>query len=288
MSATTTPLSRLTEELGVDLSTPRSRLLLALGDDELIAGHRASHWTGVAPAMEEDLAFSTLAQDEINHGDLWYQVLVGLETTGETARTAVDAIGLGRASDGYRHAIVVERPPRDFAFTLATHWAYDRFDAVRLAALTGSSDADIAAVATKLQFEERYHLEHADLWFARLTRGAASDGLTADLDSEGGRRFRDALAVVLPEALGLAEPFAGEDEAVASGLLPISHADLGERWLEIIAPQLSAAGLGDVVPTGAVPAEASGGRDGRHSPDFTDDVWPEMTALYRADPEARW
>ena len=286
MTTATTPLSRLPDELGVDLTTPRSQLLLALGDDELIAGHRASHWTGVAPAMEEDLAFSTLAQDEINHADVWFQVLVGLEVTGEVQRRAVDAIGLGRAADGYRHAIVVERPPRDFAHTLATHWAYDRFDAVRLAALTGSSDPDVAAVAAKLQFEERYHLQHADLWFSRLTRGADSDRLTRP-GAPGAAEFRDALATVLPEALGLAEPPAGEDEAVASGLLPIGHAELGTRWLEIVAPQLHAAGLGDLVPSD-VPAAASGGRRGDHGADFTHDVWPEMTALYRADPEARW
>ena len=278
MAATTTPLDRLHDELGVDLTTPRSQLLLALGDDELIAGHRASHWTGVAPAMEEDLAFSTLAQDEINHADVWFQVLVGLEVTGEVQRRAVDAIGLGRAADAYRHAIVVERPPRDFAHTLATHWAYDRFDAVRLAALTGSSDPDVAAVAAKLQFEERYHLQHADLWYSRLTR---------DVDAPGAAEFRAALATVLPEALGLAEPPLGEEEALRSGLLPIGHAELGARWLEIVVPQLQAADLAHLMPTD-VPAAASGGRRGQHSPDFTHDVWPEMTALYRADPEARW
>jgi ring-1,2-phenylacetyl-CoA epoxidase subunit PaaC len=263
-----------------DLGSPRSQLLVVLGDDELITGHRSSHWTGVAPSLEEDLAFSTIAQDEINHGDLWYQVLIGLEVTGAAQRTAVDAIGLGRPSDAYRHAIVCERPPRDFAFTLARHWLYDRFDAVRLAALTGSADADVAAVATKLQFEERYHLEHADLWFRRLT--AADEDVRA--------RFRDALAVALPESLGLAEPFPAEDDAVASGLLPVGHAELGARWLEIVAPALVAADLGDLVPTSvaAVPAEASGGRDGVHSADFADDVWPEMTALYRAHPGARW
>ncbi|WP_052668866.1 1,2-phenylacetyl-CoA epoxidase subunit PaaC [Nitriliruptor alkaliphilus] len=268
MSAVATP---------VDLGTVRAQLLLVLADDELITGHRASHWTGVAPSMEEDMAFSTIAQDEINHADLWYQVLVGLDVTGEAQRTAVDALGLGREPDGYRHAIVCERPPRDFAATLARHWAYERFDAVRLNALTESRDPDIAAVAGKLRFEERYHLEHADQWFTRLTTG-----------SEDARaRFRAALAAELPEALGLAEPFPAEEEALAAGLLPVGHQVLGERWLEIIGPLLEAAGFGDLVPT-AVPAEARGGRQGRHTADFTEDVWPEMTALYRAHPGARW
>ncbi len=268
MTATTTP---------IDLTGARAQLLLVLADDELVFGHRASHWTGVAPSLEEDLAFSTIAQDEINHADVWYQVLIGLEVTGDAQRTAVDALGLGRQPDAYRHAIVCERPPRDFAATLARHWAYERFDALRLDALTASSDPDVAAVATKLRFEERYHHEHAELWFTRLTT-------TSD---EARERFRTALATELPEALGLAEPFPAEAEATEAGLLPVGHAALGERWLEGLAPTLAAADLADLLPT-AVPPAASGGRDGRHSPDFTDDVWPEMTALYRAHPGARW
>jgi ring-1,2-phenylacetyl-CoA epoxidase subunit PaaC len=260
-----------------DLTSSRTQLLLVLADDELITGHRSSHWTGVAPSLEEDMAFSTIAQDEINHADLWYQVLVGLEVTGDASRSAVDALALGRSPEDYRHAIACERPPRDFAYTLARHWAYDRFDAVRLNALTESSDADVAAVAGKLLWEERYHLEHADQWFTRLTTGG----------DEARTRFREGLRVALPEALGLAEAPAGEDEAIASGLLPVAHTDLGARWLEIVTPLLAAADLGDLVPT-AVPEEASGGRSGRHTDDFTVDVWPEMTALYRAHPGARW
>src|SRR5690606_21835080 len=152
-----------------DLTSPRARLLLVLADDELVSGHRASHWTGVAPSLEEDLAFSTIAQDEINHADVWYQVLLGEDHP--DVRAGVDALGLGREPDAYLHAIVCERPPNDFAYTLARHWAYDRSAVVRLAALAASSDAAIAAVARKLLHEERYHLEHADHWFGRLVGG---------------------------------------------------------------------------------------------------------------------
>src|SRR5690606_19666313 len=70
-------------ELGVDLAAPRSRVLLAIADDALIGGHRASHWTGVAPTIEEDLAFSTLAQDGITQADLWYRTLLGENATDE-------------------------------------------------------------------------------------------------------------------------------------------------------------------------------------------------------------
>jgi ring-1,2-phenylacetyl-CoA epoxidase subunit PaaC len=262
-----------------DLDAPRAQLLLVLADDELITGHRASHWTGVAPSIEEDLAFSTIAQDEINHADVWLQVLLGDAHPGDL-RATVDALGLGRPADGYRHAIVCERPPRDFAFTLARHWLYDRFDVIRLGALADATDGDIAAVAVKLLHEERYHLEHADHWFRRLATGGD--------DTHG--HLRAALADALPESLGLFEAFPAEDEAIEAGLLPVAHAELRTRWLDLVAPMLEEVGLGDLVPAdgAAVPEDASGGRTGRHSPDFTDDVWPEMTALYRRDPGARW
>jgi ring-1,2-phenylacetyl-CoA epoxidase subunit PaaC len=261
-----------------DLTGAREQLLLVLADEELVSGHRAAYWTGIAPSLEEDLAFSTIAQDELNHADVWFQVLLGEEV--EDVRAAVDALAFGREPDGYRHAILCERPPRDFAYTLARHWCYDRFDAIRLTALAGSSDATIAAVAAKLRHEERYHLEHADHWFARLA--GAGDEARSHLEA--------ALRRVLGEAFGLFEPFPAEEAAVAAGLLPVPHAELCRRWCEVVAAMLGAVGLGGLAPAerDTPPAEALGGRDGRHTPDFVADVWPEMTGLYRAHPGARW
>jgi ring-1,2-phenylacetyl-CoA epoxidase subunit PaaC len=51
---------------------PRLELLLALADDELVLGHRHSEWTGWAPYLEEDLAFSSIGQDEVGHARLLY------------------------------------------------------------------------------------------------------------------------------------------------------------------------------------------------------------------------
>ena len=38
-----------------------AQLLLELADDELILGWRNSEWTGIAPFLEEDVAFSSIA-----------------------------------------------------------------------------------------------------------------------------------------------------------------------------------------------------------------------------------
>ncbi len=266
--------------MGDDRTHARRELLLAVADDELITGHRSSHWTGVAPSIEEDLAFSTIAQDEINHADVWYQVL--LAGGGEVDRDEVDALGLGRAVDEYRHAVLCERPPTDFAYTLARHWCYDHADAVRLGALSESTDADVAAVARRLLHEERYHLEHADLWFRRLAHGT----------DESRRRYADAMAAVLAEAPGLFEAPDGEAVAVESGILSEPHAVLFGRWAEGVVAALDATDLGSVVPAamreGRLELVRPGGRRGVHTADFTDEVWPEMTHLHRAHPGASW
>ena len=46
-----------------------------MADDEFILGYRNSEWTGIAPMLEEDVAFSSMAQDEIGHARLMYQML---------------------------------------------------------------------------------------------------------------------------------------------------------------------------------------------------------------------
>jgi ring-1,2-phenylacetyl-CoA epoxidase subunit PaaC len=47
-----------------DLTTkPLHTLLLSLADDEFILGYRNSEWTGIAPMLEEYVAFSSMSQD---------------------------------------------------------------------------------------------------------------------------------------------------------------------------------------------------------------------------------
>src|SRR6476659_3658331 len=58
-------------------------LLLALADDEFVTGYANSEWTGIAPLIEEDLAFSSLAQDELGHARLLYELLADLEGLGD-------------------------------------------------------------------------------------------------------------------------------------------------------------------------------------------------------------
>ena len=102
-------------------------LLLTMADDEFVIGFRDCEWTGIAPMLEEDVAFSSLAQDEIGHARLWYEMRAAL--TGEDA----DRLAFHRQPNEYRHARLLDHPRRDWAFTIARRWLYDTADAARLA-----------------------------------------------------------------------------------------------------------------------------------------------------------
>ena len=140
-------------------------LVTALADDELMIGHRHSEWTGFAPHIEEDVAFSSIAQDEIGHAAALYGIVASLTDNDP------DYLALGRPKDAYRHAVICERPNREWSYTLARHWLYDNADDIRLAALEGSAHQSLAALATKVRREERWHLLHADTWVRRIARG---------------------------------------------------------------------------------------------------------------------
>jgi ring-1,2-phenylacetyl-CoA epoxidase subunit PaaC len=53
-------------------------LLLSMADDEFVIGFSDSEWTGIAPILEEDVAMSSLAQDELGHAAALYDLVAAL------------------------------------------------------------------------------------------------------------------------------------------------------------------------------------------------------------------
>ena len=140
----------------------RVQLLLALADDELILGWRNSEWTGIAPSLEEDVAFSSIAQNEIGHARALY------ELAARELGTDADALAFDRAPEEYLSAPLVELRRLEWARTIARHWLYETADAIRLESLRGSGDQDVAGIAAKMDREEAYHRIHAEMWVDRL------------------------------------------------------------------------------------------------------------------------
>ena len=161
----------------------RAQQLLEIADDELLLGWRNSEWTGIAPFLEEDVAFSSIAQNEIGHARALYE-LAGRDL-GKTA----DELAFDRAPEDYRSAPLVElRFVPDWARTIARHYLYETADQIRIEALKSSDDEEVAGLAAKIDREEVYHRMHAEMWLGRLG---------------GEPRVREALVELWPQALGI-------------------------------------------------------------------------------------
>jgi ring-1,2-phenylacetyl-CoA epoxidase subunit PaaC len=136
--------------------------LLEIADDELILGWRDSEWTGIAPLLEEDVAFSSIAQNEIGHARALYELVA------RELGTTADELAFDRSPDEYRCARIVELRLMDWAQTIARHYLYEEADAIRLERLKQSDDPEIAGLAAKIDREEAYHRMHAQMWDERL------------------------------------------------------------------------------------------------------------------------
>ena len=135
--------------------------LLGLADDELVLGWRDSEWTGIAPMLEEDVAFSSIAQNEIGHARAVYELLVGADGD-------ADALAFDRKPEEYRCAPLVELHLLEWAHTIARRWLYEVADEIRITALKDDSDSAVAGLAAKIDREEAYHRMHAEMWHERL------------------------------------------------------------------------------------------------------------------------
>ena len=212
-----------------------AELLLSVADDEFVIGFWDSEWTGIAPMLEEDVAMSSISQDEIGHARALYELLAQL--TDDDA----DRIAFGRSADEFRHAALMNHARSDWAFSIARRYLYETADAVRLGALARSAYEPLANLAAKMRREESYHLMHMDAWLRRLAAGPAHDRLAEALE----RAWLDAQTIFAP--------LAGEDELLAAGILVEPFETLRRRWLERVEPVL--AELGFTLPPATVPAD---------------------------------
>jgi ring-1,2-phenylacetyl-CoA epoxidase subunit PaaC len=163
----------------------RAPRLIEIADDELILGWRDSEWTGIAPSLEEDVAFSSIAQNEIGHARALYELAAA------DLGTTADELAFDREPSEYRSAPLVEQRRMDWAHTIARHYLYETADEIRLAALKESDDAEVAGLAAKMDREEQYHRLHARMWAERLRDEP---------------RFRQGLEELWPYALGVLAP----------------------------------------------------------------------------------
>ncbi|WP_396613519.1 1,2-phenylacetyl-CoA epoxidase subunit PaaC (plasmid) [Haloferax sp. S1W] len=217
------------QDLSDDEREAVEALLFSLADDEFVIAERYTEWQVRAPTIESDISVANIAQDELGHARLYYDLLedFGYEEP--------DLIWERDASE-WRHSTLCELPfeEGDWADYVVRSFLFDEAEYVRLQALEGSSYPRLADRIEKILAEEKYHREHARSWLERLCE-----------DDDTRARMQDAVDRLLPHALTLFAPTDEEIEARIDelGIRTENLLTMREEWLDEVVPTLESVGL---------------------------------------------
>ncbi len=243
-------------------------LLYKMADDQLILGHRNSEWTGMGPLLEEDIAFSSMAQDKVGQSLALYTLL---QQVGENDP---DTVAFTRNANQFHNCVFVELPNQEYDFSLIRHFLFDTAETLRFEMLTHSSYEPLAQLATKIRGELRYHTLHANIWMKQL--GSAT--------AESIGRLQKSLEYAMPYALGIFEDSPYEEDLIKNGIFE-GEQKLKEKWMAKVETVISQTSLH--LPDWNLVQPVMGGRLGKHS-EHLQPLLDEMSEVFRIDPTAEW
>lgn len=239
-----------------------------MADDQLILGHRNSEWTGFGPLLEEDIAFSSMAQDKIGQSLALYTLLHQL------GEAEPDTVAFTRNANQFHNCILTELPNQEYDFSLIRHFLFDTAEALRFEMLMNSSYEPLAQLAKKIRGELRYHTMHANTWVKQL--GSATEESIA--------RMQRSLNEAMPYALGIFEEGSHEHVVISEGIFA-GEQELKQRWLKKVEEIIQQTRL--VMPDVKILTPVVGGRQGKHS-EHLQPLLDEMSEVFRIDPGAEW
>jgi ring-1,2-phenylacetyl-CoA epoxidase subunit PaaC len=219
----------------------------------LVAAQRLAEWCSRAPDLEEDVALTNIALDQLGVARLLLSYAGELEGAGRDE----DDLAYLRGDREYRNCLLVELDNGDFAVTTVKLLFLSAYQKLLYDWLIGSADGRLAGIAAKARKESAYHLDHSSQWTIRLGDGT----------DESHRRMQEAVDDLWPYT---AEPFETEP-------------DLRPTWLSTVEDVLARATL-------TQPADGwapTGGRAGLHT-EALSYLLADMQVLHRAHPGARW
>ncbi|NMP23228.1 1,2-phenylacetyl-CoA epoxidase subunit PaaC [Sulfobacillus harzensis] len=255
---------------------PLTDLLFQLADDDLVIGYRDQEWLGLAPHIEEDVAFGSIAQEEIGHAAWYFRML--------------EELGMGRADDlaslrearERKNAVMLELPngegadyltaPHfDWDWTIVRHYLHDVWEMARLEALKTSRYLPLAEASEKILSEKRYHRAHQELWMRTMARHDSVSRQKLEAATAKAFQWLGDLPSVGPaetalEHLGI---FSGVDEAKRAFW---DQVDTFFGELRIHRPEA---------------AKPLDGRQGQHTPELARAL-STLSEVYRLDPTAKW
>ena len=175
--------------------------LLKLADDSFIMGQRLSAWCGEGPYLEEDIALTNIALDQLGQANNFYVYASRAADNGKSE----DDLAFLRYEHEYLNAHWTELPNEDYAQTILKVYVFAVYQKLMYAALSNSADEELSAIAQKSLKEVRYHYTHAASWMKIFAQGT----------QESRTRLQKAIENIWEYTKGLFAKVEGEDDLIA-------------------------------------------------------------------------
>jgi ring-1,2-phenylacetyl-CoA epoxidase subunit PaaC len=242
--------------------------LLRLGDNALVQGHRLSEWCSKGPMLEEDLALTNMALDNIGRAQAYLKYAGEIEGKGRTE----DDLAYKRGERQFYNNLITELPIGDFAYTIAKQLIISSYEFFLFTELSASKDETLAAISAKTLKEVKYHLAHARDWCFRLGQGTA-------VSHEKIQNSFDDLWMYTDELFEMSEV----DELLLKEGIAVDLTQFYADWQNMVFPILQNSNI--KVPI--VDYMQTGSRKGIHT-EHLGHLLTEMQYLQRAYPDAQW
>ncbi len=241
---------------------------LRLGDNALILGQRLGEWCGHGPILEQDIALTNIALDQLGQARLLMQYAAEQKGEGYTE----DKMAFFRDVTEYHNCLMVELKNGDWGRTIARQFLFDTYNYFFYTALLSSADERLKDIAQKAIKEITYHAQWSAEWLIRLGDGT----------EESHRRVQESLND-LWEWTGEMFMMDEVDKAMLEAGIGVDLNRIKEQWDQKVSQIIEMATL-------TKPEDGwmqSGGKQGEHS-EYLGYVLAEMQHLPRMHPEAEW
>jgi len=251
-----------------EIENPLINYLLHLGDNALLMGHRNSEWCGHGPVLEQDIALTNIALDQIGQARNFYQYAANLITEITNEKVTEDSLAYLRDSWDFKNCLLVELPNGDWGRTVLKLFIVSAFQFFLYQELEKNSIPQLSAIASKSIKELNYHLRWSTDWVLRLGDGT----------EESKQRMKQAIDELWP----FTEEWILFTEYELK-ILGDGHSVIKDKWKEKINTVFAEASL-------EIPSEIwmqQGGKKGNHT-EHLGFILAEMQFLQRAYPGAEW
>lgn len=258
-----------------------------MADDALLLGHRNSEWTGHGPNLEQDIAISNIALDQIGQARNFYQYAALQFNENRNAYAPLlqspafrqvsgsideDNLAYLRNANEFKNHLLVELNRGDWAFTIVRQFFISAYQQLLYTDLQKGTNKQLAAIAEKSLKELSYHVRWSGEWVIRLGDGT----------EESNRRIINAVDQLWPYTGELFLPADFQQMAAEQGILT-DPASYRQNWLEKIQEAFAQAGL-------PIPSNnwwQKGGKQGIHT-EHLGYLLAEMQYLQRSYPGSVW